>query len=69
MTITEKSYKNKNYYISLDIEKGYENFYYCVRAYPIIGGICGYPERSMTYSINEKKKAYATFNRYKKKYI
>ena len=31
-------------------------------------GRCGYPIKEMTYSINEKKNAEATFRRYVKKY-
>lgn len=67
MTIVEKSHKNENYYISLNIEKG-TPFYYSVQVFPILGGLCGYPIKSLIYSINEKGKALATFRRYTKKY-
>lgn len=66
MTMTIKSHKNENYYISLEWGK---NNIYIVQACPIIDeNRCGYPIREMTYSINEKAKAYNTFNRYVKKY-
>lgn len=70
MTITEKSHTNNNYYISIGIEEKYNKINYLVQVCPIISeNICGYPIRKTTYSINEKTKAYNTFNRYIKKYI
>lgn len=67
MTTIIKSHKNDNYYISLELDK--RNIY-TVQACPRINeNLCGYPEREITYPINEKKKALATYNRYVKKYI
>lgn len=70
MTIVEKQHRNANYSITLEMVKGRYGFYYQVQACPRISDCeCGYPVRSMTYALSEKKKAYATFNRYKKKYV
>lgn len=67
MTVTIKQHTTKNYYITMEWDK--RNIY-VVQVCPIIDeNLCGYPIREMTYSINEKQKAIATFNRYKKKYI
>jgi hypothetical protein len=66
MTVTIKEHITDNYYITMEWEK---SNIYIVQACPIIGNLCGYPEKQMIYSINEKKNALATFNRYKKKYI
>lgn len=66
MTFVEKQHANKNYYISLE----YENNCIIVQVCPRHDeNLCGYPIRKMTYSINEKEKANATFKRYIKKYI
>ena len=70
MTIVEKSHRNENYCIELTIEFAYGRSYYQVSACPLIDdGTCGSPIREITYSLNDKKNAYATFNRYKRKYI
>ena len=70
MTTVVRSHKNENYYISLDVEHGYYGPYYSVLVRPRISDCeCGYPIRNMTYPINEEKKANATFNRYKRKYV
>lgn len=70
MTFVDKQHINDNYYIVLERDKRYNShFCYVVQVCPIIGGLVGYPEREMIYSINERQKALATFNRYKKKYI
>lgn len=69
MTVTVNSCKNDNYYITLEIEHRYENDIYVVQACPCIDDYeCGYPEREMTYPITDKKKAYATYKRYVKRY-
>lgn len=66
MTMTIKSHKNDNHYISMEWDK---NNIYVVQVCPIIDeNLCGYPIRKMTYAINEKAKAQNTFNRYVKKY-
>lgn len=70
MTIVEKSCTNKNYHITIEIEFKYNKPLYVVQACPLIGEhLCGYPEREMVYSFEEREKAYNTFRRYKKKYI
>ena len=69
MTVTINSCKNDAYYVSLSIENRYGNDVYIVQACPCIDDYrCDYPEREMTYPINDKKKAYATYRRYVKKY-
>lgn len=69
MTITVKSCKNDSFYISLEVQHRYENDIYVVQACPCINDYeCGYPEREMTYSINDKDKAYTTYRRYVKRY-
>ena len=66
MTMTIKSHKNDNYYITLEWSK---NNIYVVQVCPIISeNLCGYPIREITYPINEKNKANNTYNRYIKKY-
>lgn len=70
MTVVEKSHKNENYYITLEVCFGSYGPYYSVQVCPRIGECeCGYPIRNMTYSINDKEKANATFRRYKRKYV
>lgn len=70
MTLVIKQHKNNNYYISLEITIRYERSIYLVQVCPLYDeNMCGYPIREMTYSIDEKKKALATFNRYKRNYI
>lgn len=69
MTVTVKQYQNENYYISLEIKTNYNMNHYEVSVYPILSeNECGYPIRSIIYSMDEKQKASATFNRYKKAY-
>ena len=69
MTFTEKSHTTPNYYISMEFTVRHGTPVYIVRACPIFGGICGHPERETAYPASEKKKAAATFSRYKRKYI
>lgn len=70
MCVVVEQHINNNYYITLVIENRYNTNYYLVECCPLISdGVCGYPERSITYPITEKKKAYNTFKRYVKKYI
>lgn len=66
MTVNIKQHTTKNYYITMEWDK---SNIYVIQVCPIVGGVCGYPERQTTYPLNEKKKAIATFNRYKRKYI
>jgi hypothetical protein len=67
MTTILKSHKTDDYYIALSLDfRGYGEVY-SVEICPRTGAnTCGYPIRSMTYSVNDKKKALATFNRYKR---
>lgn len=67
MTVSIKEHINKNYYISMEWDK---NNIYVVQVCPRYNdNLCGYPIREMTYTLNEREKALATFRRYKKKYI
>lgn len=70
MTVVEKSHYSDNYYITLEVEEGRYGFYYEVQVCPRIGeNECGYPVRSMTYSMKDRAKALATYRRYIKKYV
>lgn len=70
MTLVEKSHKNENYYITVEVQMGWHTPYYEVQVCPRISDCeCGYPIKKITYCLNDKKKAYATFNRYKRKYV
>jgi hypothetical protein len=69
MTTTIKSHRNEFYYICLDVEHCYSYSYYKVEVYPSINdALCGYPIKSIVYSLDERKNALATFNRYKRTY-
>ena len=69
MTVVEKQHTNENYYIAMELKQGYNTMHYEVVACPIVDdNLCGYPIRSMTYSLDEKKKAENTFRRYKNTY-
>lgn len=69
MTTTILHHSTNGYYITLSIETRVYGNVYVVEACPFIGEhLCGYPERQMTYNINDEKKAKATFKRYCKKY-
>lgn len=70
MTIVKKQHTNENYYITLNIVSRYKQDYYEVQCCPLISkDFCGAPIKSITYSLNEEKKAYNTFKRYVKKYV
>ena len=70
MDVVVEQHMNNNYYITLEIIIRWDQQLYHVQCCPLFSnGLCGYPEREMTYSINEKQKAYNTFKRYVKKYI
>lgn len=65
MTFVEKCHKDKKHYISISIQ----NNLYVVQVCPVQSDhYVGYPIRKITYSITDKKKAYATYRRYLKKY-
>ena len=69
MTVCVENYKNNDFYISLTIENRYGNAFYMVQVCPCFDDSrCGYPIKEMIYSIKDKKKAYATYRRYIKKY-
>lgn len=69
MTTVEKSHKNNNYYITLDITEKYGVYCYVVSVCPRINEcMCGYPIKEMTYPLSEKVKADRSFKRYVKKY-
>lgn len=66
MTLVIKQYTTDKYHIVMEWDK---NNIYLVQVYPKIDKIFyGYPIRKMIYSLNEKVKAQATFNRYKRIY-
>ena len=70
MTVVVRNHTSENYSITLAVEQGYYGPYYSVQVCPRISYCeCGYPIRDMTYPISEEKRANATFNRYKRKYI
>lgn len=65
MTVVEKEHFTENYYIALEMKQTYNSMHYEVAVCPIINDCeCGYPIRSITYPITEKKKANSTFRRY-----
>lgn len=68
MSITVEQYKNDEYYICLYITREYDMEIYVVEACQNFSDYVGRPFRSMSYSIKDKKKAYATYKRYIKKY-
>ena len=69
MTTVLKSYKNKHFYICMEMEHKYNRDYYLITVNPVYNdNLCGYPIRSMVYSLDERKNALATFNRYKRTY-
>lgn len=70
MTVVVRNHTSENYSITLAVEQGYYGPYYSVQVCPRISYCeCGYPIRDMTYPISEEKRANATFNRYKRKYV
>lgn len=70
MTIVLKQHSNENYHITLNIKNRFSQDYLEVQCCPLINkDFCGTPIRSITYSLNEEKKAYDTFKRYVKKYV
>lgn len=67
-TVINQCKKNK-YYVYMQIETRWYSEVYVVGVCPCYNEcLCGYPEREMIYSINDKKKALATYKRYVKKY-
>ena len=69
MTTTIKQCDSDDYHVSLDVENRYGNEIYVVYACPRIDECrCVYPEREMTYAIQDNEKACATYRRYVRKY-
>ena len=65
MTICIEQYENDDYYVSLEVTRKYNREIYVVQVCPRIDECrCGYPEREITYSIQDEKKARATYRRY-----
>ena len=65
MTFVEKCHKDKKHHISICVQDGL----YVVQVCPAESDhYVGYPIRKITYPITDKKKAYATYRRYLKKY-
>ena len=64
MTFIEKRHTGNGYHITV----GVENNAYKVTVCRCYADYCGHPVREITYPINDKKRAYATYNRYIKKY-
>lgn len=69
MSITIEQYKNDEYYICLYITRKHDMEIYVVEACQNFGYYVGSPFKSISYSIDDKKKAYATYKRYIKKYM
>ncbi len=65
MTLQIKSFKTDKWYISMDYEK---EGVIVVQACPIYGDLIGYPHAKMTYPLNDRKNANATYRRYIKRY-
>ena len=69
MTIYVEQFQGNNNYCTLSIEENNNKLLYIVQVCELINeSLASYPFKSCTYSINDKKKAQATFKRYVKKY-
>ncbi len=69
MTTIIESNANKQYCVRLGIEVRHNREIYIVQACPCFDDSrCGYPEKELTYPIIERRKAYAAYKRYIKKY-
>ena len=64
MTTVLKQYNNGKTYVYLDLEERWEMVILEVGICDIVGGICLNPYKKMSYPYKDKKKAFATFNRY-----
>jgi hypothetical protein len=66
MTLAIKQHTENGYYVLMEWDK--TNVYH-VEVCPCLNdNMCGYPINEMYYTMEEKKKAEATFRRYVKKY-
>ena len=66
MTLAIKQHTENGYYVIMEWDK--TNIYRVAVCPCYDESRCGNPINEMTYSINDKKKAEATFRRYVKKY-
>ena len=64
MTTTLKQYSNGKIYVYLDLEERSGMVVLEVGICDIVGGVCLNPYKKMSYLYKDKKKAFATFNRY-----
>lgn len=67
MTVVVEQFEQNNCYVCLEITRRNDKDVYVASFYEKYGGEYRYPINQMPYSIEDKKKAYATYRRYKKK--
>ena len=68
MSVCIDSYEGNGNYCELSIERAYNKNFYRIHICKVFNTYVSYPFKSITYSINDEKKAKATFKRYVKKY-
>lgn len=64
MTTVLKQYSNVKYYVCMETTVRNDNTVLDVMMMEIVGGICTYPVKKVSYPYSELKKATATYNRY-----
>lgn len=70
VTVVIESCENEKYHVDMEVTTRGNNQVYVVQVCPRFNeNMCGYPLNQRTYSVNDKKNAYATYKRYVKKYI
>lgn len=67
ITVVVEQFEQNNCYVCLEITRRNDKDVYVASFYEKYGGEYRYPTNQMSYSIEDKKKAYATYRRYKKK--
>ena len=67
MTVVVEEFEQNDCYANLSIENRWGRNIYVASFYEAQGGQYFYPTNQTSYPIEDKKKAYATFRRYKKK--
>ena len=67
MTVVVEEFEQNDCYASLAIENCWNTNFYVARFYEKWGGQYCDPTNQMSYPMEDKKKAYATYRRYKKK--
>lgn len=67
MTVVVEQFEQNNCYVCLEITRRNDKDVYVASFYQKHAGEYGYPINQMVYPIFDKKKAYATYRRYKKK--